>query len=125
MSTLSKVCVAVAGMFAFAAPAAAQTFEGEIDCGGVVMPGDSVPFALRFEEQAFQQHTIAVQVTLTGPGINKTLITKTFNLNPNQDLTINRVLNLKPNAPNGSYQLQLFADDGSQTQSDTCSFNVN
>ena len=120
-----RICVAMAGLFALAAPAAAQSYEAEIDCGGVFQPGQSVPFAVRLEEQAHQQHVIDMVVTLTGPGINKTIINKTFTLNSNQDMKINKVVNLKANAPAGSYDMRVETDDGSLFVSDTCSFDVN
>ena len=59
---ISKMLVAAGAMIAFAAPAAAQSFEGEIDCNDVWQQGDSVPWTVRFEEQAFQQHSIDVTV---------------------------------------------------------------
>ena len=124
MSNLSRICVAVAGLFAFAAPAAAQTFEAEIDCGGVFQQGDDVPFTVRFEEQAFQQHNIQLVVTLTGPGISKTVINKSFTLGANQDRDINKIIALKANAPTGDYDMRVEADDGTTLQSDTCSFDV-
>jgi hypothetical protein len=125
MTKLSRMCVAMAGLFAFAAPAAAQSFDAEIDCGGIFNGGDTVPYSLRFEEQANQVHVIDITVTLTGPGVNKNIVTRMFTLNPNQDKTVNKSIVLKANAPNGNYQLRITADDGSISPTDTCSFNVN
>ncbi len=125
MRSLSKACVVAAGLFVFSAPAAAQTFQAEIDCGEDWRPGDSVPFTVRFEEQGFQQHTIQVVVTLDGPGnIAKTLINKTFTLNANQDIDINKVIKLKPNAPLGDYDLRVVADAGNEVRADDCGFDV-
>jgi hypothetical protein len=116
----------MAGLFAFAAPAAAQSYEAEVDCGGLFQGGDTVAYQLRFEEQAHQQHVITVDVVLDGPGLNKDIISgKTFTLNSNQDKTISKSIMLKPNAPAGSYQITLNTNDGSLFTTDSCSFNVN
>jgi hypothetical protein len=116
---------AVAALIATAAPAAAQSYNAEIDCGGIFAPGDVVPFTLRFEEQAFQVHTINFTVELDRPGFPpKVIISKVFTLNPNQDLTVARSLTLKAGAPLGSYDMALTADDGTLIAMDTCSFDV-
>ena len=125
MGTMGRMIVASAGVFAFAAPAAAQTFEAEIDCGDVWQQGEQVPFTVRFEEQAFQNHTIDVLVTISGPGgIGKTLVNTTINLGPNQDLDRTKFINLPANAPVGDYDMRVTADDGTTIQSDSCSFDV-
>jgi len=109
-----------------AAPAAAQTFDAEIDCGGVFGPGSSVPFTVRLEEQGFITHQIDASVKLTAPVIGQiTLASGSFTLNPNQDKVINRNVNLPLAAPSGSYQMSVTADDGTEIAFDTCSFNVN
>jgi hypothetical protein len=123
---ISKMFVAAGAMFAFAAPAAAQSFEAEIDCGDVWQGGDSVPWTVRFQEQAFQQHSIDVTVTLTRPdGVTKTLVNRNFTLNSNQDVEFTRFINLPTNAIVGDYDMRVTADDGSLVVSDTCSFDVN
>jgi hypothetical protein len=122
---LSKMFVVGGLVLATAAPAAAQSFEAEIDCGGVWFPGDSVPFTLRFEEQAHVQHSIDLLVTLMPQGAGtKTIISKTFTLNSNQDRQFTRFLDLKATAPLGDYDMQITADDGTLIVTDTCGFNV-
>lgn len=121
----SKMFVAAGALCAFAAPAMAQSYEAEIDCGMVWSAGDSVPFTVRFEEQANQQHSIDVTVTLTRPGpVTITLINKTFTLNANQDRDFTRFINLPLNATAGDYDMRVTADDGALSVSDTCSFDV-
>jgi hypothetical protein len=122
---ISKMFIAAGAVCAFAAPAAAQSYDGEIDCGGVWAQGDSVPFTVRFEEQAFQQHTIQVGVRITRPdGQQKSLLNQTFVLNANQDREFTRFINLTANSLTGSYDLTLNASDGSLVVGDTCSFDV-
>jgi len=117
--------VAAGAVGAFAAPAAAQSFEAEIDCGDVWQQGDSVPFTVRFEEQANQQHVIDVTVTLTRPdGVTNTLVNKTFTLSGNQDRDFTRFINLPNNALLGDYDMRVTADDGALSLSDTCGFDV-
>jgi hypothetical protein len=123
---MSRLCVAVLGLFVFAAPAAAQSYEAEVDCNGLFQGGDTVPYQLRFEEQAHQQHVITVDVTLDGPGVTKNIISgKTFVLNSNQDKTISKSITLKANAPAGSYEIRLDTNDGTLFTTDSCSFTVN
>ncbi len=109
-----------------AVPASAQvTYDAEIDCGGVWSPGQAVPFTVRFEEQAFVSHDINVTIAVTIPGRGQhTLFQGTMLLGPNEDRSFVRDLNLPMGAPNGSYQMSVTADDGSQMAFDTCSFNV-
>ena len=122
---ISKMFVAAGALCAFAAPAAAQSFEAEIDCGDVWQQGDSVPWTVRFEEQANQQHVIDVTVELTRPdGVTRTLVTRTFTLNANQDRDFTRFINLPANALLGDYDMRVTADDGALSVSDTCSFDV-
>src|SRR5688572_18517003 len=109
----SRMFIAAGAVCAFTAPAAAQSFEAEIDCGDVWQQGDSVPFTVRFEEQAFQQHNIDVTVTITRPdGLTKTLVNASFVLNSNQDRSFTRFVNLTANSLVGDYDLRVTADDG-------------
>ena len=126
MTKLSTLGVLVGGLLAFATPAAAQSYEAEVDCNGLFQGGDTVPYQLRFEEQAHQAHLITVDVILDGPGFNKQLISgKTFTLGSNQDKNVNKTFTLKANAPAGSYPITLNTNDGSLFTTDSCSFNVN
>jgi hypothetical protein len=105
--------------------AAAQSYEAEIDCGDDWQQGDSVPWTVRFEEQAGQQHSIDVTVTLTRPdGVTKTLVNRNFTLNANQDADFTRFINLPNNAILGDYDMRVTADDGTLQVSDTCGFDV-
>ena len=108
-------------------PAAAQLppFEAEIDCGGVFLQGDPVPFTARFENQTFDVQNLDTTITLTIPGIGqRTLINRTVVLNPNQDRAFTRNLNLPASAPTGSYDMSITASNGTDMTFDTCSFNV-
>jgi hypothetical protein len=120
---MTRIMAAIVAL-AFAAPAAAQSFEAEIDCNGIFAPGDTVPFTVRLEEQAFDVHVIDFVVEIDMPGKTKTLIQKTKTLNPNQDAVMNRTLTLKAGAPAGSYDMRVIADDGALVVTDTCSFDV-
>jgi hypothetical protein len=126
MTLIHRVFVVGALALASSAPAMAQSFDAEIDCGGVFAPGESVPFKVRLEEQAFQVHTIDLMVELDPQGAGtKVILHKTITLGSNQDLTIKRQLNLKLNAPAGDWDMRVIADDGALVMTDTCSFNVN
>lgn len=119
--TLAAAFVVLVG----AAPSVAQTFDAEIDCGGVWSPGSAVPMTVRFEEQGFITHQIAVVVNLTAPIGQITLVDGSFQLNPNQDRSFSKDIGIPLSAPNGNYQLSVTADDGQMIAFDTCSFNVN
>jgi len=122
---MQKMFVVAGVVFVFAAPAAAQSYVAEIDCGMLWQPGDSPPFQVRFEEQAGQQHSIDVRVVLTRPdGVTNTIVNRNFTLNANQDLDFTRNINLPNNALLGDYDLRVTADDGALQVSDTCSFDV-
>src|SRR5262245_18533872 len=125
MMSLALRSLVLAG-FAVATPAAAQTHNAEIDCGGVFVPGDSVTWTAKFEEQGFFDHQIDVTVTVTPPGLRtKTLLTRTFTLFSNTDPSFTRKMKLPLAAPAGSYDMEVTADDGTLIVFDTCSFDVN
>lgn len=125
MTLIPRLTVAALAL-AVSAPAFAQSFNAEIDCGGIFSPGDKVPFKVRLEEQALQVHNVNVTVELDPQGLGtKTVFHKVFVLNPNQDLVIKKNVGLPANAPLGSYELRVIADDGSLVLADSCSFNVN
>lgn len=87
--------------------------------------GDSVPFTVRFEEQANVQHSIDVTVTITRPdGATMTLINRNFTLNANQDRDFTRNIVLTNNSLLGDYDMRVTADDGALQVSDTCGFDV-
>jgi len=107
------------------APATAQTYEAEIDCGDKWNPGDTVPFTVRFEEQGFITHDLTVSVNINVPGIGQiSLFDGTTTLGPNQDLAFNRDIALPASAPLGDYNMNVTADDGALISFDTCSFDV-
>jgi len=55
MKPFVLMSAAVMSLLVFsAAPAAAQSFVAEVDCGGVVAPGDTVPVTVRLESQSQQ-----------------------------------------------------------------------
>ena len=81
-------------VLASAAPAAAQSFNAEVDCGGVVAPGSSVPITVRLEEQAFQQHNLDLVLELNIPGMGARQITGSIVLGANQDINRTFTLNL-------------------------------
>lgn len=126
MSPILRTLVIAGAAIATAAPAAAQSYNAEIDCGGVFAPGDLVPWLVQFEEQGFFDHQMDVTVTVTVPsGRSKTLASRTFTLFSNTDPAFGRNLKIPLNAPAGSYDMEVTADDGSLVVFDTCSFDVN
>ena len=125
MHPIHRVLVVGALALASSAPAFAQAFNAELDCGGLFAAGDSVPYKVRLEEQALVSHSIDLTVEIAPPGMPvKTVFHKVFTLLPNQDLNIKKSVLLKANAPAGEYVMDVIADDGSLVMSDTCSFQV-
>lgn len=109
-----------------AAPASAQSYEAEIDCGGVWSAGDIVPLTVRLEEQGFISHDLTVIVDVNVPGMGEfTVVDAAGVLGPNQDLALTKSLGLPMSAPSGQYRGSVTADDGSLVMFDTCTFNVN
>jgi hypothetical protein len=126
MSLMFRTLVIAGAAIATAAPAAAQTFDVSMDCGGVWAPGDVMPWAARFEEQGFFDHQLDVRIKVTNPrGGTQTIVNTSFTLFSNQDRTFNRDLVLPANAIAGGWSMQVWADDGVDRFTDTCSFDVN
>jgi hypothetical protein len=124
---LKKLALLIAVVLVSALPATAQLppFDAEIDCGGVFMPGDSVPFTARFENQTFAVQDLDTTITLSIPGLGeRTLFNRPVRLNPNQDRSFTKNLNLRASSPTGSYTMSITASNGTDVAFDTCSFNV-
>lgn len=115
----------VAAALGASAPAMAQGYAAEIDCGAVWAAGDVVPFTVRLEEQALVAHNVTIVLTASVPASpDRVLFNGVIALGANQDKTINRNLRLPVTAVAGEYTLSLDADDGVDTVGDTCSFHV-
>ncbi len=126
MKMVTKMLMGMGVLFATAGTAAAQSYEAEIDCGDVDSePGDRVPYTVRLEEQARDTHMIELTVDVSVPGRpDRTILSRTITLGPNQDRDLNRFFMLPLMAPLGSYDLHLTADDGTLVVTDSCSFDV-
>lgn len=111
-------------VLASAAPAAAQSFIAEVDCGGVFAPGDSVSVTVRLEEQALTSHDLDLLLELSIPGVGTRQRGGPLVLGPNQDVIRTFTLNLPAGAPTGSYQGSITASSDSEISFDTCSFQV-
>lgn len=110
---------------AVSTPSFAQGFDAEIDCGGLFVAGDIVPFAVRLEEQALVSHDVQLLVTMSIPNQpDQILIDRLIVLGANQDRKLRRQVILPVGSPAGQYVLSLDADDGVDVAVDTCSFNV-
>lgn len=123
----TRLSMLVLVLLVAAVPAMAQvpSFDAEIDCDGIFMGGDSVPFLLDFQNQTLEQKNLDIVLSITIPGIgDRTMLQRSITLGPNQDRLVNRQFNLRPNSPNGNYTLTLTATDGVEMTLDTCSFNV-
>ena len=126
MKTRLSMMVALV-LLTTAIPAMAQlpSFDAEVDCGGVFMGGDAVPFVLDFQNQTLEQKQIDFTLALTIPGLGeRTLAQRSISLGPDQNRIINRQFNLPGGAPNGNYTMSITATDGVEMTFDTCSFNV-
>ena len=126
MSSLARTTVVMLALLVISAlPAMAQSFDAEIDCGGVFAPGGQVPLTLRFENQTQQSIPIEGDVTVRVPGLGDFLYRQgSFTLGPNEDRNFNLTLNLPQSAPNGSYTVRLRARSPQEMTFDTCSFQV-
>jgi len=107
-----------------AAPAAAQSFVAEVDCGGVVAPGDTVPVTVRLESQSQQSIKLDIVLELQIPGVGPRTKTTTVTLAANQDASRTLQLHLPLRAPAGEYQGSVTATSDSEMSFDTCSFKV-
>jgi len=100
-------------------------FQTEIDCGGVFMGGDAVPYTIRAENQTLQAQPIELSLRLRLPsGGAFPLFTVNFTLGPNQDLVVPRSLGLPASVQAGSYSMLVIGAGVDFTSFDTCSFNV-
>ena len=109
----------------FSANAQLPSFEAEIDCGGLPVPGDAVPFQVRFENQTLEALPLDMALAIDIPVVgNRTLREDSLTLGPDQDLAFRRQLNLPQAAPNGDYTMSITASSPSEVSFDTCSFNV-
>jgi hypothetical protein len=100
-------------------------FQVEVDCDGVFMGGDAVPFTIRAQNQTLQPQPIQLSMRLRGPlGGALPLFTVGITLGPNQDLMIDRSLGLPDGVAAGNYSLVIIGVGTSFTSFDTCSFNV-
>jgi hypothetical protein len=126
MNSLARTTVVMLALLVVSAlPAMAQQFEAEIDCGGVFAPGGQVPLTLRFENQTQQNVPIEGDVTVQVPGLGDFPYRQgSFTLGPNEDRDFNLMLNLPPNAPNGSYTVKFRTRSPQEMTFDTCSFQV-
>jgi hypothetical protein len=99
-------------------------FQVEVDCGGVFMGGDSVPYLITAQNQTLEAQPIQLSLRLRGPFGVFPLFTTDVTLGPNQDIALNRSLGLPATVPNGNYTLVIIGAGTSFTSFDTCSFNV-
>jgi len=123
----TRFSLIVLALLATALPALAQvpSFDAEVDCDGIFMGGDSVPFVLEFQNQTLEQKQISFTLALSIPGVgDRTMTERTLSLGPDQDRIVSRQFNLPGGAPNGNYTLSITASDGVEMTFDTCSFNV-
>jgi len=105
--------------------AQAVSFQAEIDCGGIVIPGDSVPYTMDFENETSASIALDGNLTIDIPNLGtRTLRERSFTLAPNQVVSITKQLNLPGRAPNGRYVLTLTTSSADETTFDTCSFHV-
>lgn len=103
----------------------ALAFDAEVDCNGVFIPGDSVPFFGQFENNTLDAIPLDVVIALDAPGVGMiTLVDASFTLGPNQDRVFSRSMSLPGGAPNGAYSMRITAMSATEIASDTCSFHV-
>ena len=100
-------------------------FSTEIDCDGVFMGGDAMPYTIRAENQTLEAQPIDLSLRLRRPGGGAfPLFTVSITLGPNQDLVVPRSLGLPAGIQAGNYSLVVIGAGVSFTSFDTCSFNV-
>ena len=106
-------------------PAAAGQIHADMECGGTLSPGDTVPYSAILDEQGGVDHLIELNITIDTPAASHLRLQKTIFLFANQLVSWTRTLEtLGANAPPGLYEATMTVTENGKSQTDSCTFDV-